>query len=1004
MNEPRSIPGSSVSSVPRSSELAANPRPQRGPETVINPERRVTASVAPEDSPAQTPASSSIVRLLFPPNDDVENAAFDAPRGIGLGHFSIVERIRSGGMGAVFRAIDQGLNRVVALKVLPPALSRDPLIVQRFKNEAQAAAQLDHENIARVFYSGEEQGLHFIAFEYVTGVNVRELIQQQGRLPIADAVNYALQIATALAHTSAQGVVHRDIKPSNIIITPGGRAKLVDLGLARKENRDEEAADLTMAGTTLGTFDYISPEQARDPRTADIRSDIYSLGCTLYHMLTGVPPYPEGTVLQKLLQHQGDEAPDPAQKNRAVPENLSIVVRKMMAKDPRRRYQNAEQLIRDMMLVAGAMGLRSVSPEGLVWLSANPEHSSFWERHLAWMATAAALLVIVGYLEYGGSARAPRSADGASAERAFTRGQAPDLPRFRPGTAAQADDSSPRRTATVPQTATGLRVGVRQVAADLKGSGNSVADPSDAAPEENSPNPLDDGDPAPAPFRPVPLDNIDGSRNDGRFTVGPRQDSSKRPLAVDPLDPEPPDRERIVDKNPDANAPGANSPDTNPRGRDKGTAANSPGGSGNGRAAPPRRDRDSEESPIPSEDEGYFLLGRDGTADRRFATLEAACSEIRRDGAVIELRFDGRRSESSVKINRRVEIRAARGRHPVIEFRPRVVVTDGGQVRAISLPSGSLYLVGVEMTLVVDDTISADQWTMISVEHPDALRMERVTATVVNPRMTPASIVELRPTAGAMMPEMPMVGVQPRPPLEIEVADSLFRGQSDLFMVRHNEPARLAVRQCVVAVQGALLSSRGSTEAPQENSQLELKLEHVTAGLGGGLIKLDSGQVRKVLPVQVLAFDCIFSNAGSSPLISMTGNSPAQDFRPLLIWSGTNNVYDRIHTFWSIVSMQDMGRTETWDFAAWSEKWTDSKEANAREVGAGHSLWSGRKPWSNKPMTDLTASDFALDRRPAQNNPAVAGGTNSTDAGADLERIPRPGTVLATDPAAAQRE
>lgn len=998
MNEPRSIPGSSASSVTRSAEVAANPRPQRGPETVINPERRVTASVAPEDSPSQTPANSSIVRLLFPPSDDVENAAFDAPRGIELGHFSIVERIRSGGMGAVFRALDRGLNRVVALKVLPPAHSRDPLIVQRFKNEAQAAAQLDHENIARVFYSGEEQGLHFIAFEYVTGVNVRELIQQQGRLPVADAVNYALQIATALAHTSAQGVVHRDIKPSNIIITPGGRAKLVDLGLARKENRDDEAADLTMAGTTLGTFDYISPEQARDPRTADIRSDIYSLGCTLYHMLTGVPPYPEGTVLQKLLQHQGDEAPDPAQKNRGVPENLSIVVRKMMAKDPRRRYQNAEQLIRDMMLVAGAMGLRSVSPEGLVWLSANPEHTSFWERHLAWMATAAALLVIVGYLEYGGSAQAPRAADGSPAERAFTRGQAPDLPGFRPGTVEPAGDTPSRRTAPAPQTAAGLRVGVRQVAADLKGSGNSVVDSSEAAADRSSPNPRDD-DQEPAPFRPIPLDNTDGSRNKGRFTVGPRSESSKRSLSIDPLDPGPPDRERIVDRNADGNPADANS-----RGRDKGTAANPPGGSGTGRVPAPRRDRESDESPIPSEDEGYFLLGRDGTADRRFATLEAACSEIRRDGAVIELRFDGRRSESSVKINRRVEIRAARGRHPVIEFRPRVVVTDGGQVRAISLPSGSLYLVGVELTLFVDDTISADQWTMISVEHPDALRMERVTATVVNPRMTPASIVELRPTAGAMMPEMPMVGVQPRPPLEIEVADSLLRGQCDLFMVRHTEPARLAVKQCVVAVQGALLSSRGSTETPQENSQLELKLEHVTAGLGGGLIKLDSGQVRKVLPVQILAFDCIFSNAGSSPLVSMTGNSPAQDFRPLLLWSGTNNVYDRIHTYWSIVSMQDMGRTETWDFAAWSEKWTDSKEANAREVGAGQSLWSGRRPWSSKPMTDLTASDFALDRRAAQNNPAVAGGTNSTDAGADLERIPRPGTVLAIDPAAAQRE
>ncbi|HTI50813.1 MAG TPA: serine/threonine-protein kinase, partial [Planctomycetaceae bacterium] len=766
MSESRNNPGSSGSSVARSADPGVTLRAQRGPETVINPERRAAASMAPTDSSPQTSTNSSVVRLLFPQNDDPDGASFDARQGIELGHFSIVERIRSGGMGAVFRALDNGLNRVVALKVLPPTLSRDPLIVQRFKNEAQAAAQLDHENIARVFYSGEEQGLHFIAFEYVTGINVRELIQQQGRLPVADAVNYALQIATALAHTSAQGVVHRDIKPSNIIITPGGRAKLVDLGLARKENRDEDAADLTMAGTTLGTFDYISPEQARDPRTADVRSDIYSLGCTLYHMLTGAPPYPEGTVLQKLLQHQGDEAPDPAQKNSGVPEDLSVVVRKMMAKDPRRRYQNAEQLIRDMMLVAGAMGLRSVSPEGLVWLSANPGRSSFWERHLAWMATAAALLLIVGYLEYGGPGHASRTVDDVAAEGRLTRESGTDSTRSSQFNSEPAENSVSPAASGAAKSISGLRDGVRQVVADLKVADNASVDSPNAMPDRRSPMPPEDDVETSPSFRSLPLGNAERHRDEGRFTVGPPIDPSKRVPTADPLNQASIDGDRTPDENSDGN-----SRDAIPRGRDKGTAVNSPPGTGISRVSPPTRRQDADDPPpIPSEDEGYFLLGRDGSADRRFATLEAACSEIRRDGAVIELRFDGRRSESSVKINRRVEIRAARGRHPIIEFRPRVVVTDGGQVRAISLPSGSLYLVGVEMTLVVDDAISADQWTLISVEHPDALRMERVTATVVNPRMTPASIVELRPAVGAMMPE---VGLQPRPPLEIEVADSL---------------------------------------------------------------------------------------------------------------------------------------------------------------------------------------------------------------------------------------
>src|SRR5579863_10751886 len=403
MADPAFPSGSSVTAPVQPGE-AARIRANKGPQTVINPERRATpvppvlagqsgaepvvavpvatalGLAAAAGTPAKSsPANSSMVRLLFPADDETVAQTFDPQSGVQLGHFAIIERIRTGGMGAVFRALDTRLNRVVALKVLPPALSRDPLIVQRFKNEGQAAAQLDHENVARVYYIGEEYGLHYIAFEFINGTNIRELIADQTRLPVGDALNFALQVASALVHTSAQGVIHRDIKPSNIIITPLGRAKLVDLGLARKENKDEQAVDLTVAGTTLGTFDYISPEQARDPRSADVRSDIYSLGCTLYHMLTGEPPYPEGTVLQKLLQHQGDEAPDPSQKNRQVPENLSVVVRKMMAKDPRRRYQTAEQLVRDMMLVAGAIGLRSVSPEGLVWLASQPDRPPFWQ-------------------------------------------------------------------------------------------------------------------------------------------------------------------------------------------------------------------------------------------------------------------------------------------------------------------------------------------------------------------------------------------------------------------------------------------------------------------------------------------------------------------------------------------------------------------------------------------------------------------------------------------------
>ncbi len=139
---------------------------------------------------------------------------------------------------------------------------------------------------------------------------------------MGDAINYTLQIANALVHATERGVVHRDIKPSNIIVTPQGRAKLVDMGLARRFERGA-GHGLTQSGMTLGTFDYISPEQARDPRDVDVRSDLYSLGCTLFHMLSGRPPFPDGTVLQKLLQHQEEPPPDIRKLNPPVPDDLA---------------------------------------------------------------------------------------------------------------------------------------------------------------------------------------------------------------------------------------------------------------------------------------------------------------------------------------------------------------------------------------------------------------------------------------------------------------------------------------------------------------------------------------------------------------------------------------------------------------------------------------------------------------------------------------------------------
>ncbi len=320
--------------------------------------------------------------------------------------FDLEAAIGAGGMGAVFRASDSRLDRVVALKVLPPDQAVDPEVVLRFHQEGRAAARLDHENIARVYTIGDDGRYHYIVFEYIEGTTIRQRVERDGPLPVADAINFTLQIANALVHAAGRGVIHRDIKPSNIIVTPQGRAKLVDMGLARRFERGEDGG-LTQSGMTLGTFDYISPEQARDPRDVDVRGDLYSLGCTLYHMLSGRPPFPDGTVLQKLLQHQEERATDIRKLNPAVPDDLAAIGAKLMAKDRDRRYQTPEQLVRDLLTMAGSLGLRSTNPEGLVWMAPAPAAPPAWIRHAVWAVPATAFLAIFGALALLGDGPGP---------------------------------------------------------------------------------------------------------------------------------------------------------------------------------------------------------------------------------------------------------------------------------------------------------------------------------------------------------------------------------------------------------------------------------------------------------------------------------------------------------------------------------------------------------------------------------------------------------------------
>jgi len=279
-----------------------------------------------------------------PPDAAPEKAAAPIKK---IGKYELQKKIGAGGMGAVYLALDPTLKRSCALKVLPPDKAKNPTLVRRFKAEAEAAAALRHENIVAVFEADDADGFSYIAMEYVEGTDVAKLVDQRGPVPLKRSIEIIRQVARGLEHAMQRGIVHRDIKPGNLLIRRDGVVKLADLGLARilDENND---TSITRAGTTVGTVDFMAPEQARDSKAADVRSDIYSLGCTWYFMLTGHPPFPEGSLTNKLRAHAETPVPDPRSEHPAISEAVFGVIRRMTEKKPSRRYQTPGELIADL--------------------------------------------------------------------------------------------------------------------------------------------------------------------------------------------------------------------------------------------------------------------------------------------------------------------------------------------------------------------------------------------------------------------------------------------------------------------------------------------------------------------------------------------------------------------------------------------------------------------------------------------------------------------------------
>ncbi|HZU35922.1 MAG TPA: protein kinase, partial [Gemmataceae bacterium] len=268
--------------------------------------------------------------------------------------YRVQESLGAGGMGTVYKAEHLLMGRTVALKVIHPALVARPGAVERFVREARAAARLSHPNIVTAYDAEQVGALHLLVMEHVEGVSLAHLVAAHGPLPITEACSAIRQAALGLQHAHERGMVHRDIKPHNLMRTPDGRVKVLDFGLANlvlesqpAQNEPaafEGAGSLTHADTIVGTPDYIAPEQARAAHAADIRADIYSLGCTLYFLLTGRPPFPEGNTREKMQAHQ-DATPRPIRELRPeAPPALARVLDRLLAKDPEARYQTPAEV------------------------------------------------------------------------------------------------------------------------------------------------------------------------------------------------------------------------------------------------------------------------------------------------------------------------------------------------------------------------------------------------------------------------------------------------------------------------------------------------------------------------------------------------------------------------------------------------------------------------------------------------------------------------------------
>lgn len=740
-----------------------------------------------------------------------------------LEHYELVSLVGGGGMGAVFRAVDTRLGREVAVKVL----SRDHTdeeTIRRFRNEAQSAARLDHPNIARVHYVGEDQGWNFIVFEFIEGINLRDLVQQRGPLPLEDALNYTLQVAEALAHSSSRDVVHRDIKPSNVLVMSDGTVKLVDMGLARLHQVESSSDDLTASGVTLGTFDYISPEQARDPRSADVRSDIYSLGCTLYYTLAGRPPFPDGTALQKLLRHNADEPPDVRTFRPELSPRVTALLSKMLAKRPSQRHQTAGELVSEILLIANDLGLAAVQQRSQVVLPSAASHPQFWSKAAQVLVTTlvlvATIIIIDALLPRGGS-------DNVTLKPNF-----PAPPKLQTQIG-----SKPANTSVTPDITTDADQRRKPESAGSSRPGNLNS----TLPEESSiAAPTVDRqttDSSAIAVEPIatPSEEQGSLLADGAFEIGP-----------------PPIEAGI--EVPDALLTAASTAAT-------GTLENSP---------PIVRLVVVPQLAKEAEAEGVEVHTSLAQAARRASEL--GLNEI-------ELKWSGLLLQEPVETTQsRLSLRAAIGYRPIILFRPSVTsaASDREMFRLGGGPTSRLALQGVEVRVELPSEPSYG-WSVFALRTGQALELADCIITVQDgdgtqpPVHDQVAVITAHPRklsdTMTMDPTMAMATGA-----TVTLDRCVVRGETLLANMPEDVPLSLRWTQGLLVTPRRLLETSGSATNPKWFERIVLKLDHVTASCRQGLFQMRRRPGAGYhFGLDVEAQNCILMTDPSAPLYEFSG-------------------------------------------------------------------------------------------------------------------------------------